>query len=73
MRSVHLRIQCSGPLSKEFSDNVVKAELFIESLISTALLDAFETVFVDGVRIQITSEEDAKDEERHENSIECEK
>ena len=73
MCSVYLRIQCSGPLSTGLSDNVVRTELSIESIISTTLLEFFDTVFVDAVRIQLSPENDEKDGERDENSIECEK
>jgi len=72
MRTVHLRIRCSEPLSKALAGDVEKAELIIESLVSTALLEVFDTVLVDSVMVQQPEERNTTEKERDESSVVCE-
>ena len=69
---VHLRIQCSDPFSKALISDVKHTELTIESLVSTALLEAFDTVLIDAVTIQHSTECDNENKERDESNVECE-
>ena len=72
MRTVHLRIRCSEPLSEALAGDVEKAELIIESIVSTALLEAFDTVLVDSVMVQQPEERNTTEKERDESSVACE-
>lgn len=72
MRTVHLRIRCAEPLSEALAGDVEKAELIIESIVSTALLEAFDTVLVDSVMVQQPEERKSEDKERDESSVACE-
>ncbi|MGH2495027.1 MAG: hypothetical protein ACRDIV_10025, partial [Ktedonobacteraceae bacterium] len=69
MRTVHLRIRCSEPLSEALAGDVEQTELIIESIVSTALLEAFDTVLVDSVMVQLPTEYSNENKEREANSV----
>ena len=52
MNTVHLRLQFSDKFSEMLPGDVEHTELTIESLVGTALLEIFDTVFVDNVTVQ---------------------
>jgi hypothetical protein len=53
---VHMRVQCSDKFSELLVGDTEYAELTIESLVGTALLEVFDTVLVENVTVQQTSE-----------------
>ncbi len=61
---VHMRVQCSDKFTELLVGNVEDTELTIESIVGTALLEIFDTVHVENVTVQHSSERDDGDEER---------
>ena len=53
---VHMRVQCSDRFTELLVDNVEDTELTIESIVGTALLEVFDTVLVENVTVQHSSE-----------------
>src|SRR2546429_3531418 len=53
---VHVRIQCSDRFSEVIVDDVEQTEMTIESILGTALLEVFDTVLVENVTVQQSSE-----------------
>ncbi len=49
---VHMRVHCSDTYSEVLEGDVKGTELTIESIVSTALLEVFDTVLVDNVTVQ---------------------
>ncbi|HKV58514.1 MAG TPA: hypothetical protein VJO32_09530 [Ktedonobacteraceae bacterium] len=72
MRTVYLRIRCSEPLSEALAGDVEQTELTIESIVSTALLEAFDTVLVDSVLVQQPTEYDTGSKDQDASSVMCE-
>ena len=70
---VHLRIQCSDQFSEVPVHNLVQTELAVESVVSTALLELFDTVFVQAVRVQHSEEDNNADGIRCESNLESER
>ena len=62
--NVHLRIQCSDPFSELFVDDVEHAGPTSESVVGTTLLEVFDTVHVENVTVQPSSERNNEDEVR---------
>ena len=58
MRVAHVRICFPDDYSEVPAEDVEDAEMAIESLVSTALVEMFGTVFVDDVTIHDSSEPD---------------
>jgi len=48
---VHLRVHCSDTFSEVFVGDEEQTELTIESIVSTALLEVFDTVQVENVTV----------------------
>jgi hypothetical protein len=48
---VNMRVQCSDALFKMLVGDVEHAELTIESIVGTALLEVFDTVVVENVTV----------------------
>ena len=63
MCTIHLRVQCSDRFSEVFVDDVENTELTIESIVSTALLEVFDTVLVENVTVHRSSEHKGMDRE----------
>lgn len=59
---IHISVRCSDRFSELLVDNVQDAELTVESIVGTALLEIFDTVHVEGVRL-LTSQSTTIDEE----------
>jgi hypothetical protein len=59
---VQISVQCSEKFSELMIDDVRDAELTIESIVGTALLELFDTVYVDEVRL-LMYEGDTEDSE----------
>ncbi len=53
---VNVRVQCSDEFSEVIASDVDTTELTIESIVGTALLEVFDTVFVEDVRVHHSSE-----------------
>ena len=49
---VHVRVRCSDKRSELLADDVEYAELTIESIVGTALLEVFDTVQFENVTVQ---------------------
>lgn len=49
---VHLCIQCSDTFSEVLVNDDLQTELTVESVVSTALLELFDTVFVQTVKVR---------------------
>ncbi len=61
---VNMRVQCSDTFSELFVGDVEYAELKIESIVGTALLELFETVLVENVMVHHSPECNNGDGER---------
>jgi hypothetical protein len=61
---VHMRIQCSDRFTELLVDNAEDTELTIESIVGTALLEVFDTVHVENITVQHSSERNDGDGER---------
>jgi hypothetical protein len=61
---VSLRVNCTERFSEVLLDNVEQTELIIEDVVSTALLELFDTVQVENVTIHPPS-----DRPRHQGSV----
>jgi hypothetical protein len=48
---IHIRVQCSDRFSELLVGNVQDAELTVESIVGTALLEVFDTVYVEDVTL----------------------
>jgi hypothetical protein len=48
---IHISVRCSDNFSELLVDNVQDAELTVESIVGTALLEVFDMVHVEGVRL----------------------
>jgi hypothetical protein len=64
MRTIHFRAQCTDMFSELPLGDVEQDELFIESLVGTALLEVFDMVLVENVTVQHSPERNDRDEER---------
>jgi hypothetical protein len=53
---VHMRVQCSDRYTELLVDNAEDTELTIESIVGTALLEVFDTVHVENITVQHSSE-----------------
>ena len=51
MCTIHMRVHCSDTFSEMLAGDVEHTELTIESLVSTALLEVFDTVLVEDVTV----------------------
>lgn len=56
MRIVNLRIHCPDTFSEVLVEDVEYTELTIESIVGTALLEVFDTVFVENVTVHHSPE-----------------
>ncbi len=61
---VHMRVHCSDTFSEVLEGDVKGTELTIESIVSTALLEVFDTVLVENVTVQHYPEHNDGDGER---------
>ena len=61
---VNVRVKCSDTLSELLVDDVEYAELAIESIVGTALLEVFDTVLVENVTVHHSSDRNGGDGER---------
>lgn len=61
---VHMRVHCSDTFSEVFVGDVERAELIIESIVGTALLEVCDTVLVDNITVQHYPERNDGDGER---------
>jgi hypothetical protein len=59
---IHISVQCSEKFSELLVGDVRDAELTVESIVGTALLELFDTVVVDDVRL-LTSQSTTKSSE----------
>lgn len=64
MRIVNLRVRCPDTFSEVLVDDIEGTELTIESIVGTALLEVFDTVFVENVTVQHSPERNDGDRER---------
>jgi hypothetical protein len=48
---IHISVQCSEKFSELLVGDVRNAELTVESIVGTALLEIFDTVVVDDVKL----------------------
>jgi hypothetical protein len=48
---VHMRVQCSDTFSEALTGDLEHIELTIESVVGTALLEVFDTVLVEDIRV----------------------
>lgn len=53
---VHMRVQCPDTFSEVLVDDVEHTELIIESIVGTALLEVFDTVFVENITVHHSRE-----------------
>ena len=53
---IHMRVQCSDTFSEVLVGDVEYTELTIESIVGTALLEVFDTVRVENITVQHSSE-----------------
>ncbi|MDQ6643513.1 MAG: hypothetical protein M3Y76_03610 [Chloroflexota bacterium] len=53
---IHLRIECPDTFSEVIVKDVEHTELTIESIVGTALLEVFNTVHIENVTVQQSSE-----------------
>lgn len=60
---VHMRVQCSDRFSELLVGDMELTELTIESIVGTALLEVFDTVLVEDITVQHSSESDDEDGE----------
>ena len=60
---IHISVRCSEKFSELLVGDERNAELTVESVIGTALLELFETVVVDGVKL-LTSQSTTESSER---------
>lgn len=63
MYTIQIRVQCSEKFTEVPSDNLEQAELAVESLISRALLELFDSVNVEDCNIQISLENRSQHED----------
>ncbi|HLH61623.1 MAG TPA: hypothetical protein VKV20_08070 [Ktedonobacteraceae bacterium] len=63
MRTVHVRVHCPDRNSELRPGDEQRNELIIEDIVSTALLQTFDTVLVDYVTINCSPEDDDGDED----------
>jgi hypothetical protein len=61
MCTVLLRVECSDSFSEVLTDDKEHAELTIESIVGTALLEIFDTVLVENVTIHYSMERNVED------------
>ena len=61
---VHMRVHCSDRFSEVLVDDVEHTELTIESIVSTALLEVFDTVLVENVTVHDSRERNDGDGEQ---------
>jgi len=52
MRDIQMRFQCPDTFSEFLGDDEQHAALMIESIVSAALLEVFDTIFVRNVTVQ---------------------
>ena len=58
---VHMRVQCSDRFSEVLVSDVENAELTIESILGTALLEVFDAVLVENVTVHPSPEDNDED------------
>jgi hypothetical protein len=61
---VNVRLKCSDTLSELLVGDVEYAELTIESIVGTALLEVFDTVLIENVTVYHSSDRNGGDGER---------
>jgi hypothetical protein len=61
MCTVLLRVECSDSFSELLTDDKEHAELSIESIVGTALLELFDIVHVENVTIHFPSDRTVED------------
>jgi hypothetical protein len=61
MCTIHMRVQCSDRFSELLVDDVENAELTIESILGTALLEVFDAVLVENVTVHPSPEDNDED------------
>ena len=64
MCTIHVRVQCSDRFSELLVGNIEHTELTIESIVGTALLEVFDTVFVENVTVHHSPERNDGDREQ---------
>jgi len=64
MRRILFRAQCTDMFSELPVGDEEQDELFIESLVGTALLEFFDTVLVEKVTVEYSVEDDDREEAR---------
>ena len=69
MCTIHMRVQCSDRFSELLVDDVENAELTIESILGTALLEVFDAVLVENVTVHPSPESSDEDEERFQSFV----
>lgn len=60
---LYMRVQCSDAFSEVIVDDVEHTELTIESIVSTALLEVFDTVLVENITVHCSQERNDGDGE----------
>lgn len=53
---VHLRVSCPDVLSELLVDDVEGTEMAIEAIVSTALLEVFDAVYVENITVRRSPE-----------------
>ena len=48
---IHICVQCSDQFSELLVNDVLDSELTVESIVGTALLEIFDTVYVEDVKL----------------------
>ena len=61
MCTIHMRVHCSDRFSELLVDDVENAELTIESILGTALLEVFDAVLVENVTVHPSPEDNDED------------
>ena len=61
MCTIHMRVQCPDRFSELLVDDVENAELTIESILGTALLEVFDAVLVENVTVHPSPEDNDED------------
>lgn len=64
MRIVNVRLNCPDTFTELPADDVMTTEMAIECIVSTALLEVFDAVFVDDVTVQPSPEDEDEYGER---------
>ena len=63
---IHIYVQCSEQFSELMVNDVENSELTVESIVGTALLEIFDTVYVEDVKLFANQSETGSTEDEWE-------